>query len=63
MQDEAGGRKNRESVLTACSNHLNLLKFQMKTALMNFVLSNGLEHAVIQGKQEGSYFPFATQVL
>ena len=49
MQDEAGGRnKNRESVLTACSNHLNLLKFQMKTALMNFVLSNGLEHAVIQ---------------
>jgi hypothetical protein len=49
QQQEAAGIKKVDSAFTTCSNHLYLLKYQVYTSIKNLVLSNGLEHAVIQG--------------
>jgi len=46
---EAAGLKNKDFFFTSCSNHLSLLKYQVYAWIMNVVLSDGLEHAVIQG--------------
>ena len=46
--DTQGKKKQGEGALTTCNNHINLLIFRIKSMLHKFVLSNALEHAVIQ---------------
>ena len=49
QKQEASPLKNVDSAFTTCSNHMYLLKYQVYTSIKNLVLSNGLEHTVIQG--------------